>query len=336
MSITKEFIYKAPKAELHVHLTGTLEPEMALELASRNYVALSFSSVEEFKKKLIFANLQEFLDLTYEVSRVLVTEQDFFELTYAYLKRAHQNGVKHAEIFFDPQMYMSRGIAFDTMLSGISAAFREGEKLALSCALIVSFMRHMPVSAAAETLEQILRYKKDIIGVGLDSTEKNNPPEKFADIFQKALSHGLYTVAHAGEEGPVDYIWQALQQLKVSRIDHGNACIHDDSLIAHLARERIPLTMCPLSNLQLRVTSLESHPAKKLLDKSVCVTINSDDPAYFGGYISDNIVALIEAQNLSKTTLYSFLKNSFEASFLSCEQKNIYIQELDDYFDEHS
>lgn len=333
MNTIKQFIYGAPKAELHVHLEGTLEPELALAIARRNTIKLSFSSKEEFKKRLQFADLQEFLNLSYEVNTVLLTEQDFFDIAHAYLKRAQQNTIRRAEMFFDPQIHLNRGIDFKTVLSGIARAFQEGEKMGISSALIMCFVRDMPVEDAAKTLELALPYKKHIIAVGLDSAERGNPPEKCAAVFEKALSEGFRTVAHAGEEGPAEYIWQALEQLHVSRIDHGNACVDDPKLVEYLAKHRIPLTMCPLSNLRLRViTSLHSHPAKSLLDRGVCVTLNSDDPAYFGGYISDNMLALAEAQMLTKADLYLFLRNSFEASFISPGQKAIYIQELDTYF----
>lgn len=329
MKDVARFIKNAPKAELHVHIEGTLEPDMVVALAKRNGIKLKFSTVEQLRAQLVFSDLQAFLDLYYHNTQVLITEEDFYDLMCAYLERAYKDNVRHAEVFFDPQWHARRGISFDTVMHGLIRGVAYGEKLGVSCELIVCFLRDFPIDGAFEALEHAAAYKKHIVAVGLGSAEKGYPPELFVEVFAKARAHGFLAVCHAGEEGPADYIWQALNLLKVSRIDHGNACVDDPALVSFLARERIPLTMCPLSNRRLQVIkSLKDHPAKYLLDQGLCVTINSDDPAYFGGYINDNLLALQQALNLTQADLYALLKNSFEASFLPKKKKNDFIDEL--------
>lgn len=326
------YIKSAPKAELHVHIEGTLEPEMIVALAQRNNIALTFSTVEQLRAQLAFSDLQSFLNLYYHNTQVLVTEEDFFDLMCAYIDRASLDAVCHAELFFDPQGHKQRGIPFDTVMRGLIRGVAYAKKKDISCELILCFLRDLPVAEALEILEMALPYKEHIIAVGLASAERNHPPKSFVEVFKKARSHGFLAVCHAGEEGPAEYIWQALTLLHASRIDHGNACIQDKHLVEFLAHKRIPLTMCPLSNVRLQVIkSLAQHPAKYLIDKGVCVTINSDDPAYFGGYLADNLIALQKALDLTPADLYVLLRNSFEASFLSQPKKNEYISALDEY-----
>ena len=333
MNRISQFIQQAPKAELHMHLEGTLEPEMIFMLAKRNNIKLPFQTIAELRSLYTFSNLQSFLDLFYMGLKVLVKEEDFYDMTCAYINRAHKDNIRHAEIFFDPTSHVKRGIAMEVVIHGITRAFEYGETLGISCHLILSFMRDLPEIDAQELLSLALPFKAHIVAVGLASAERDNPPRKFAAVFERARSEGFLAVCHAGEEGPADYIWQALDILHVSRIDHGNACITDPQLVERLARERIPLTMCPLSNLRLHViTSLDVHPAKKLLDWGVCVTINSDDPAYFGGYLNENLIALTESLNLSIDDVYRLLKNGFEASFVPQGKKDQLIGQLDELY----
>src|SRR5574337_1729484 len=280
-----QFIRDLPKAELHVHLEGTLEPELLCEMARRNRLTLRFATVEELRQGYRFHDLQSFLDIYYEGTCVLLSEQDFFDLTWAYLKRAAQQHVRHVEIFFDPQAHTDRGVPFETVIRGIHRALEEAApRLGISSRLIMCFLRHLSAEAAMRTLETSLPFRDWIVAVGLDSSELNHPPNKFVEVFQRARAEGYLTVAHAGEEGPPNYIRQALDLLKVSRIDHGVRCLEDPALVERLVCERIPLTVCPLSNVKLRVfKSPEDHNLKKLLDLGLCVTVNSDDPAYFGG-----------------------------------------------------
>jgi adenosine deaminase len=327
----EQFIRDLPKAELHVHIEGTLEPELLYEIAGRNRLPLRFHTVEELRKAYCFQNLQSFLELYYEGTRVLRSEQDFFDVTWAYLERAAQQHVRHAEIFFDPQAHTDRGIPFDVVIRGIYRALEEAmPRLNISSRLIMCFLRHLSADAAMQTLEASLRFKDWIVAVGLDSSELQHPPDKFVKVFQRAMAEGYFTVAHAGEEGPPDYIRQALDLLQVSRIDHGVRCLEDPALIERLVREQIPLTVCPLSNVRLRVfNSLEEHTLKRLLDLGVCVTVNSDDPAYFGGYITDNLLAAQQALGLTRHDIYTLAKNAFEASFLGPDEKRDLIAELD-------
>jgi len=326
----EQFIRNVPKAELHLHIEGTLEPELMLKIGERNRLALRFTTVEDLRKAYSFHNLQSFLDIYYEGARVLLYEQDFFELTWAYLERAAEQNVRHVEIFFDPQTHTDRGVAFETVVRGIHRALEAASRgLRVSSRLIMCFLRHLSADSAMQTLEESLRFKNWIVAVGLDSSEMGHPPKKFVEVFDRALAEGYLTVAHAGEEGPPDYIWQALDLLKVSRIDHGVRCLEDPILVQRLARERIPLTVCPLSNVTLRVfATLEEHNLKKLLDLGLCVTVNSDDPAYLGGYLTENLLASQKALGLTRDDIYTLAKNSFEASFLSPKEKQILIEEL--------
>lgn len=320
-----------PKAELHLHIEGTLEPELMFEIARRNNIALRFKSVEEVRQAYQFEDLQSFLDIYYEGAKVLINEQDFYDMTWAYLQKAAKQNVRHAEIFFDPQTHTDRGIPFSVFINGIHKALEDaGEKLGITSKLIMCFLRHLSADEAMRTLEMAIPYKKWIIAVGLDSSEKGNPPEKFKAVFDTARAEGFLTVAHAGEEGPPEYIWQALDLLKVRRVDHGVRCSEDEKLMERLVKERIPLTMCPLSNLKLCVVkSLAEHPIKKLLERGLCVTINSDDPAYFGGYVQDNFAATQNALNLTPQEVAQIAKNSFEASFIEPEEKQRLMREVD-------
>lgn len=330
----EKFIKNLPKAELHLHIEGTLEPEMMFELAQRNNIDLPYESVSQVKEAYNFDNLESFLDIYYQGSQVLQKEQDFYDLTWAYLEKANRQNVRHAEIFFDPQSHTDRGIAFETAYQGIYQALQDGKtKLGISSQLILSFLRHLSQEEAFATLKQALPYKDSLVAVGLDSAEQGNPPSKFKAVFDKARSQGFLTVAHAGEEGPPEYIWEAINLLKVSRIDHGVRSLEDPKLLDYLVDKQIPLTVCPLSNVELKVfDSMAKHNLKQLLDLGICATVNSDDPSYFGGYIAENYQQAQSALNLTKQELYQLAKNSFQASFLSPESKHELIAELDDYF----
>ncbi|PKF79647.1 adenosine deaminase [Vibrio sp. vnigr-6D03] len=315
----KAFIQHLPKVELHLHIEGSLEPELMFELAKRNKVSIPFSSIQEVRDAYHFHNLQSFLDIYYQGANVLVKEEDFYDLTWAYLLRCKQDNVVHTEIFFDPQTHTDRGISFHTVISGISKALDKAEsELGISSQIIMCFLRHLDEEAALNTLEEALPYKEKIIGVGLDSSEVGHPPEKFERVFAKARSEGFLTVAHAGEEGPAQNIIDALDMLKTSRIDHGVRCVDDEALVQRLVENQIPLTVCPLSNTKLKVFEhMSQHNIVDLLRKGVCVTINSDDPAYFGGYMTDNFLAVSEALNPSRQELAQFSLNAIEASFIS-------------------
>ena len=332
------FIRNLPKAELHIHIEGSLEPELMFELAERNGLALRFESVEQVRKAYQFADLQSFLDIYYEGAGVLLKEQDFYDMTWAYLARAHAQNVRHAEIFFDPQTHTERGVAFTVVIDGIHQALVDAEReFGLSSRLIMCFLRHLSAEAAMQTLDRALPFRDRIIAVGLDSSEVGHPPEKFAAVFDKARAAGFLTVAHAGEEGPPEYVWQALNLLKVSRIDHGVRCVEDPKLVQRLVSEQVPLTVCPLSNVKLCVfDSMEQHNLKQLLDLGLCATVNSDDPAYFGGYISENFLAVHRALDLQRDDLYQLAKNSFLASFLDEPQKRVLLDELHGYVKTHS
>lgn len=331
----EQFIQQIPKAELHVHIEGTLEPELMFTLAKRNNIELPFKSIEEVHQAYQFTNLQSFLDIFYAGAKVLIQEQDFYDLTWAYLERAAAQNIRHVEIFFDPQTHTNRGIPFAAVVNGIYEALKTAEKqLGVSSKLIMCFLRHLSEEAAFQTLEEALPFKTWILAVGLDSSEKGNPPKKFKRVFAKAREIGFLTVAHAGEEGPADYIWQALKMLLVHRIDHGVRCLEDDNLVAELVNRQIPLTVCPLSNVKLCVfKDMASHPLKIMLDKGLCVLVNSDDPAYFGGYVNENFLAAQQALHLSKQDIYQLAKNSFIASFLSDDQKQNYLNELERFLD---
>ncbi len=330
-----KFIQDLPKAELHLHIEGTLEPEMMFELAQRNNIDLPYKSVSEVKEAYNFADLQSFLDIYYQGSEVLQQEQDFYDLTWAYLQKANRQNVRHAEIFFDPQSHTDRGIAFEIVYQGIYQALQDGKtQLGISSQLILSFLRHLSAEQAFATLEQALAYRDTIVAVGLDSAEQDNPPSKFKEVFDKAQTEGFLTVAHAGEEGSPEYIWEAINLLNVSRIDHGVRSQEDPKLLDYLVDRQVPLTICPLSNVELKVfDSMTKHNLKQLLDLGICATVNSDDPAYFGGYIAENYQAVQTALNFSKQELYQLAKNSFQASFLSSESKQRFISELDDYWE---
>jgi adenine deaminase len=333
-SISEAFIRGMPKAELHMHVEGSFEPELMFELAERNRVSLSYGSVEEVRRAHEFTDLQSFLDLYYEAMRVLRTERDFYDLTRAYLKRAADENVRRAEIFFDPQAHTGRGVPFEEVLGGIERALAEGEReLGVSGAAILCFLRHLSPEEARKTLETALPHAQRILGVGLDSSEVGFPPGPFKPVFDRARAEGLHTVAHAGEEGPPEYIWGALDELGAERIEHGVRCLGDEALVARLAEERVPLTVCPLSNIRLRgFGRMEEHPLRRMLGAGLCVTVNSDDPAYFGGYVNQNFVSVADALDLTRDELYTLARNSFEASFLDAAHKTRLIGELDEYF----
>ena len=326
-----DFIRGIPKAELHLHLEGTLEPEMLLELGLRNGVPLPCASAEECRAAYHFDDLQHFLDLYYAGVTVLVTEQDFYDLTTAYLRRAAADGTRHVEVFFDPQSHVPRGVAFADVVGGIRRALDEGERaLGITWRLIMCFLRDQPAASAFEMLELALPYRDVIAGVGLDSAEAGHPPGEFAEVFAQAREAGFGAVAHAGEEGPAGYIGDALDLLKVVRIDHGVAAIADPDLQRRLAREQTPLTMCPLSNLELQVTpDLAQHPLKRLLDAGLRVTVNSDDPAYFDGYLADNYAAVQRALGLTRADIERLARNSITASWLPAARRAQLLAEID-------
>jgi len=326
-----DFIRGIPKAELHLHIEGTLEPELMFALAGKHGVQLPYASVAELRAAYQFDDLQSFLDLYYAGAAVLRDEDDFHALTIAYLRRAHADGVVHVEIFFDPQTHTERGIAFATVFNGIRRALADGERdFGITHRLILCFLRHLSAEAAMHTLEQALPYKDSIAAVGLDSSERGHPPAKFEAVFARARREGFLTVAHAGEEGPPAYILEALDLLKVARIDHGVRCEEDPALVERLARTRVPLTVCPLSNVKLRVYQrIEDHNLKRLLDRGLCVTVNSDDPAYFGGYVVGNYVAVQRGLGLTRGDIRALAANSIEASFLPPEQKRMWMERIE-------
>lgn len=319
----KNFIEGLPKVELHLHIEGSLEPELMFELAKRNQVQIPFQSPQEVRDAYQFHNLQSFLDIYYQGANVLIHEQDFFDLTWAYLLRCKEDNVVHTEIFFDPQTHTDRGIAFETVVNGIHRALEQGKsELGITSEMILCFLRHLDEAAAFDTLEQALPYKDKVIAVGLDSSEQGHPPEKFARVFQKALAEGFLTVAHAGEEGPAQNIQDSLRMLGITRIDHGVRCVEDEALVRQLVDNRTPLTVCPLSNIKLKVfENMEQHNIVDLLRKGLCVTINSDDPAYFGGYMNANFHAVADAHPITHDELAQFTLNGIEASFISDDEK---------------
>lgn len=325
-----ELIRALPKAELHVHIEGTFEPELMFAIAKRNQVNIPFNSIEEVKQAYNFHNLQSFLDIYYAGANVLIIEQDFYDLAWAYFEKCHEDHVVHTEMFFDPQTHTERGIAFETVLNGLRRACQDAQvKLGISSELIMCFLRHLSEEDAFKTLEQALPYKDVIVGVGLDSSEVGHPPSKFERVFAKARENGFLVVAHAGEEGPAEYVWEALDLLQVNRIDHGVRSEEDPQLMERLVKERMPLTVCPLSNLKLCVVDdMAQHNIKRLLDQGLCVTVNSDDPAYFGGYMNDNFFAIADALELNETELKQLAINSFEASFLSEADKEKWINQI--------
>ena len=325
-----EFIKKLPKAELHLHIEGSFEPELMFEIARRNNLNIRFKSVEEVKYAYNFHNLQSFLDIYYEGAGVLLHERDFYDLTMAYLIKCREDNVVHTEIFFDPQTHTDRGVKFETVFNGIHSALKDAEKeWGITSHMIMCFLRHLSEEAAFKTLNESLPFKKHIIAVGLDSGEVGHPPSKFTRVFEAAMKEGYLTVAHAGEEGPPAYIWEALDLLKVKRIDHGVRALEDEKLMERIIAEKMALPVCPLSNLKLRVfDKLSDHNLKKLLHRGVKVTINSDDPAYFGGYANQNYLETAEALDLSAEELKLIAQNSFEASFLTSAQKQKWISEI--------
>ena len=318
MQSLDSFIAGLPKAELHLHIEGTLEPELMFALAARNEVALPYGSVDELRAAYDFGNLQDFLDLYYQGTAVLQTERDFYDLTYAYLEKARADNVLHAEIFFDPQAHTDRGVPFAAVIDGIERACRDAEAtLGISSKLIMCFLRHLDQAAARKTLDQALPHKHRIVAVGLDSSEVGHPPSKFRQVFARARDAGFLAVAHAGEGGPAEYVREALDLLRVRRVDHGNRALDDPALVNRLAAEGMPLTVCPLSNLKLCVVDdMANHPLKRMLDAGLTVTVNSDDPAYFGGYVNANYRAVQQALDLGRDDLATLARNSFEASFL--------------------
>ena len=328
-------LQQMPKAELHIHIEGSLEPELIFALAKRNNVALAFESVDALRAAYAFTDLQSFLDIYYAGASVLLTEQDFYDMTRAYLVRAHQDQIRHTELFFDPQTHTARGVPMDFVINGIWRALQDAQQeWGMTGALILCFLRHLSEDDAFDTLELALPLRDKFIGVGLDSAELGHPPEKFARVFAKCRQLGLHLVAHAGEEGPPAYIAAALDVLKVERIDHGVRCLEDAALTARLAQERIPLTVCPLSNLKLRVVDrLVDHNLLKLIEAGLMITVNSDDPAYFGGYLNDNFIATFEALPLTHTHAHQLARNSFDAAFIDGATRQKYLAEVDAFFD---
>jgi adenine deaminase len=326
-------LHALPKAELHLHIEGTLEPELMFELAQRNRVEVPYSDVEAVRRAYVFNDLQSFLDIYYAGCRVLVTERDFSDLTRAYLERAAAQGVRHAEIFFDPQTHTDRGIAFATVIDGINNALDAGERdLGVTSRLILCFLRHLPEDAAMATLEEALPHRDAITAVGLDSSEVGHPPSKFRNVFDRARAEGFLTVAHAGEEGPPEYIWEALDLLHARRIDHGVRCLDDERLVDRLVEEPIPLTVCPMSNVKLRVfEELALHNFRQMLERGLRVSINSDDPAYFGGYVGDNYVATVDALELTEQQVLQVARNSFLSSFLDDAEKQRHLAAIDNF-----
>ena len=325
-----DFIAALPKAELHLHIEGTLEPDLAFQLADKNQVSLPFASVAEMRAAYDFQDLQSFLDLYYASISVVCTEEDFHDLTLAYLKKAASQNVRHTEIFFDPQSHTARNIPMETVLNGITSALKQGEtELGISSRLILCFLRHLSAESAWETLQQALHFREQFVGVGLDSSEVGHPPSKFVKVFEEARRNGLHIVCHAGEEGPPEYITEALDLLHAERIDHGVRCMEAPALVERLAAEQIPLTVCPLSNVRLCVyPDMSQHPLKQMLEAGLRVTVNSDDPPYFGGYVNENFSAVQQALDLSRQDLIQLARNSFTSAFLSDAEQQKLLSEL--------
>ena len=325
-----DFIKKTPKIELHLHIEGTLEPEHMFELAKRNNISIPYKNIEEVKSAYNFQNLDSFLNVYYQGSKVLISEQDFFDLTWAYILKCKKDNIVHTEIFFDPQAHVDRGIDFDIVINGIYKALKKANKeLNLTSKIIMCFLRHLDEESGFKILNQALKHKDKIIGVGLDSSELENPPKKFEKLFRKAIEEGFLTVAHAGEEGPPEFIWDSINLLKVKRIDHGIQCLRDEKLVEELIKTQIPLTVCPLSNVKLCVFDrLENHNLKKMLNRGLSVMVNSDDPAYFGGYLNKNLIETQSALNLSIEEVKTLIINSFKSSFLDDVQKNEWIAKI--------
>ena len=330
----KVFIENLPKAELHLHIEGTFEPELMFNIAQRNSIELKYKSVEELKAAYQFDCLQDFLDIYYQGASVLLTEQDFYDLTWSYLEKCAAQNVRHTEIMFDPQTHIHRGVLFETIINGISKACNDAkEKLNVSSLLIMSYLRHLTEEDAFKTLQQSLPYKHLITAVGLDSSEKGNPPSKFAKVFEASAKEGYIPLAHAGEEGPAEYVWEALDILKIKRIDHGNNSLQDEDLVKEIVKRDIALTVCPLSNTALCVVdNLKNHPLKTMMNKGLKVTVNSDDPAYFGGQVNKNYIEIQKALNLTEEDMYELAKNSFQYSLLDEDEKQFYLRELEQYY----
>ena len=325
-----DFINKTPKTELHLHIEGSLEPELMFKLSKRNKIEIPFKSVDEIKSAYNFTDLDSFLKIYYEGSNVLINEEDFFDLTWEYILRCKKDNIVHSEIFFDPQSHLPRGISFDTVINGIHKALkRANAEFGITSKIIMCFLRHLDEEQCFEVLNHALRHKDKIIGVGLDSSEKGNPPQKFKNLFEAAIKEDFLTVAHAGEEGPPEYIWDSLNLLKVKRIDHGVQCLKDDQLVEKLRQNNIPLTVCPLSNVKLCVfDKLENHNLKKMLHKGLRVMVNSDDPAYFGGYLNTNLIETAKALKLSLEDIKTLIQNSFKSSFLDEKTKNNWLSKI--------
>ena len=324
------YINKIPKSELHLHIEGSLEPELMFKLSKRNKIEIPFKSIEEIKSAYNFSNLDSFLKIYYQGSNVLITEEDFFDLTWEYILRCKQDNIVHTEIFFDPQSHTERGIKFNTIINGIDKALKKANsEFGITSKIIMCFLRHLEEESCFDILKQALNHKDKIVGVGLDSSEKGNPPQKFKNLFEAAIKEGFVTVAHAGEEGPPEYIWDSLNLLKVKRIDHGVQCLKDKKLVETLIKKNIPLTVCPLSNIKLCVfDKLENHNLKKMLDKGLRVMVNSDDPAYFGGYLNTNLIETSKALNLSLEDVKILIQNSFKSSFLDESTKNSWLSKI--------
>jgi len=325
-----EFIKKVPKAELHLHIEGTLEPEHMFELAKRNNVSIPYNNVEEVKSAYNFKNLDSFLNIYYQGSKVLIHEKDFFDLTWAYVLKCNEDNIVHTEIFFDPQTHLNRGISFDIVINGISKALDKANlEFGLTSKIIMCFLRHLDEESGFKVLDQAIKHKDKIIGVGLDSSELGNPPKKFEKLFKKARDEGFLTVAHAGEEGSPEYIWDSINLLKVKRIDHGVQSLKDEKLVEELKKTQVPLTVCPLSNIKLCVfDKIENHNLKKMLNKGLLVMVNSDDPAYFGGYLNKNLIETQLALNLSFIETKTLIINSFKSSFLKDDKKKEWINKI--------
>ena len=330
----EEFIRKLPKAELHLHIEGTFEPQLMFDIAKRNNISIPFSSVQEIEAAYDFDCLQDFLDIYYQGAQVLIHEQDFYDLTYSYLKKCAEQNVRHTEIMFDPQTHTERGISFETVISGINQACRDAQRdLGISSLLIMSYLRHLSEEAAFTTLKESIPFKEYITAIGLDSSEKGNPPSKFKKVFEASVAEGYIALAHAGEECNADYVWEAIDILNIKRIDHGNNALQDPDLVTEIINRDMALTVCPLSNKALQVVpDLKKHPLKKMMELGLKVTVNSDDPAYFGGQVNQNYSEIHRALNLSKKDLYELAKNSFTYSLLNENKKKVYLDELETYY----
>ena len=325
-----DFIKKTPKTELHLHIEGSLEPELMFKLSKRNKIEIPFNNIEEIKSAYSFTNLDSFLKIYYEGSNVLINEEDFFDLTWEYILKCKEDNIVHTEIFFDPQSHLPRGVSFETVINGIDKALKKAEKdFGISSKIIMCFLRHLDEESCFDVLKQACNHKDKIIGVGLDSSEKGNPPSKFKRLFEQAIKEGFLTVAHAGEEGPPEYIWDSLNLLKIKRIDHGVQCLNDKKLVEKLVKDQTPLTVCPLSNVKLCVfDKLENHNLKKLLNIGLRVVVNSDDPAYFGGYLNKNLIDTSKALNLGFEDIKKLIENSFKSSFLNEESKKDWLKKI--------